>query len=334
MKVFKKNRTDSRREKRKGKLKRLREEIENKSVTELTMDVMFGVLKISAIMTVGAFIMYCSVQDKFKLDSATAISLKGDGVDVTLSRHDIKEYLEESERSAILNMADLCLHEEFYKDIDVSSEEDKEKISKLYDEYIESNYGSKKDFLSYKKVYQLSEDYIRRCMTIDVKQAKKLEQIEKEIKIDKASLDTEWETSKNSYRYLVCDMAVFSDEQYAEEFYNKALDGKEDFDKLDLQKAQVGKSEKVYIEDDRFMFSLEKKYKSRVISTLTSEGYPAVLVVKDRKVSRKDVESDMISNLKTINAKDKIAMEYDEFSNNLEIRVDSNEINSKELEEE
>lgn len=322
--------------KKAGKTKKDRKSIKERiyaiDIDTLTFSIIKGLLKYGGAALLGAFVMYCSVKEDFKLSGSTAISLKGDGVDVSISRQDIKEYLEESDRQAILNMTDLAIHEEFYKDIDVSSKEDQQKIQKYYDAYIKEVYGDKKTFNSYQKVYKLSSDYIRRCMAIDVKQEKKLKEMEDSISIDKSSLETEWKTNKESYQYITCDAVVFMNQEDADNFYSQATLGKPDYDSLDLTKAQVGYDEKIYFNDSRLKYSLSKKYKSDVISTYTVDGYPMVMVVSDRKVTQKDLKSDMVSALKSLNAKDKLSAKYDEFESSLEISVESEKVDNSKIE--
>lgn len=313
---------------------KIKKSVGGKSINELTFKVTGKILKYGAVGMAGAFCMYCSIQDDFKLSSSTAVSIKGDGVNVNVTRQDIKGYLEESDRQAILNMTDLIMHEEFYKNIDISSEEDQSRLKEYYNDYIEENYGDKDTYSTYREVYKLSDDYIIRCMAIDVKQEKKLKEVEKKLKIDDDSLDMEWKTNKESYQYITCNVAIFNSQNDADKFYSGAVIGKPDYEGMDLSTSQIGYDEKVYLNDSRFKYSLSSKYKSNVISTYTSDGYPVVLVVTDRKVKRKELESDMVSALKTLNAKENIDMQYEEFQKSLEIKVESEKVENSTVDKE
>lgn len=318
------------------KLKLSARNVENyfkgKSVNELTLKFLGKALKYGAVGMVGAFCMYCSVQNDFKLSSSTALSIKGEGVNINITRQDIKSYLEESDREAILNMTDLIMHEEFYKDVSIDSEEDKKRLNEFYESYISENYGSNEVYEKYKTVYKLSDDYILRCMALDVKQEKKLEELEKEIEIDDESIDMEWETNKESYQYIVGDVIVFESEENANKFYQSALNGELDYDSLDFSSTQLGYGEKVYFNDSRLRYSLSNKYENDIISTYTSDGYPVVLVVSDRKVKKKQLKSDMVASLKKLNATQKLDMQYDIFQKSLEIKIESETVDNSVVE--
>lgn len=309
----------------------LKERIESIDIDKVTFRVLSGIMRYGFAGLAGAFIMYCAIHEDFKLSSSTAFSLKGKDTNVVITRQDIKEYLDESDRQAILNMTDLVIREEFYKDIDISSKEEQKKLKKYYDSYIAETYGNKSTFNTYKKVYKISSDYINRCMAINVKQEKKLAEIEAELEIDSSSIDTEWKTNKESYQYVTCDAVVFSNEESAEEFYSKALVGDVDYDSLNLATAQVGYDEKIYFNDSRLKYSLSKKYESDVISTYTADGYPIVMIVSDRKATKKQLKKDIESNLRNATAKDKLNARLESFENSLEISVESEKVNTEEL---
>lgn len=307
----------------------LREKIGNINVTGLSLKITCKMLKYLLVGTVGAFVVYCCIKDDFKLSGSTAFSLKGDGVNVTVTRQEIKDYLEESDRQAILNMVDLRINEEFLKDVPVYTDEDIEKIDKYYDAYVDETYGDKATFNAYRKVYKLSDDYIRRCMVINVKKEKRLNQLKRSIKIDSDSLKTEWNTNKESYQYVICDAVIFRNVKTADEFYEKAVNGEVTAKDSEELKTQIGYDEKIYFNDSRLQYSLSSKYESDIIYTYTSDGYPIILFVSDRKVNKKDLTNDMENTLKTVNAQDKYDAEFNEFEESLDIYVESDKVENR-----
>lgn len=307
----------------------LREKIGNINVAGLSLKITCKMLKYLLAGTVGAFVVYCCIKDDFKLSGSTAFSLKGDGVNVTVTRQEIKDYLEESDRQAILNMVDLKINEEFLKDVPAYTDEDIEKIDKYYDAYVEETYGDKATFNAYRKVYKLSDDYIRRCMVINIKKEKRLNQLERSIKIDSDSLKTEWDTNKESYQYVICDAVIFRNVKTADEFYEKAVNGEVTAKDAEELKTQIGYDEKIYFNDSRLQYSLSNKYGSDVIYAYTSDGYPIILFVSDRKVNKKDLTNDMKDSLRTINAQDKYDAEFNEFEESLDIYVESDKVENR-----
>lgn len=307
-------------------MKRLKKTFEDKSVSELTLMFIGKSVKYGIAGLVGAFLMYSSIHDDFNLSTATAIKIVGDGVDLSFTRKDIEDYLNESDRQAIIDMTDLIVHEEFYKDIDISSKEDKMRIQEFYNKYIEDNYGDVATYNTYKEVYSISDDYILRCMAIDVKQEKRLAQLEREIEISEDSLNTEWGSNKEAYQYMVCDLAIFKSQEASDDFYKGLIDSSKSFKDLDLTEVQVGYDEKIYLRDDRLKYSLTSKADSDIIRTLTNDGYPVVLKVSERKFKREELNEDMIEALRILNAEQQLDFEYKKFQESLEIEIESEKV--------
>jgi hypothetical protein len=167
-------------------------------------------------------------------------------------------------------------------------------------------------------------------MTIDVKQEKKLKSLENEIDIDNVSLDAEWETNSDMYKYITADLAIFESAKEADEFYTKCKSGDIDFSGLDESRVQLGFGEKIYINDNRLSDSLENKIKENVVKCYTVEGYPIVLIVDKRAVSKKSLLKDIEDNLKKIKAQEILQLEFDEFRDSLDIKIETEEVKIKE----
>lgn len=278
---------------------------------------------------IGSFLMYCSVQGQYKLDSSRVISIKNKDICIDVSRKDMSDYLEEAERNAILDEADLRVKEEFYRDIDVSSEKWKKVIDTKYNKYIETYYDNEKTYDAYRKVYKLSKEFVMRQLTVEAKMQKYLEDIAKETKINDESAKYEWKLNSKSYKYAKCDIVVFNDDEYLNTFLDMTKKGYPDYSKLDLNKVQISTEQELTFNDDRVVVDLGKSRKGDVLVSTTSDGFTCAIIVKDVIDDYDSLKSRIKSSLSELHAKEYHDNEFDKFYKSLDIYVQEEKVSNE-----
>lgn len=278
---------------------------------------------------IGAFLMYCSVQGQYKLDSSRVISIQNEDVHIEVSRKEMRDYLEEAERNAILDEADLRVKEEFYKDIDVSSDKWKKVIDTKYNKYIETYYDNEQTYDAYSKVYKLSKEFVMRQLTVEAKMQKYLESIAKETKINDESAEAEWELNSESYKYAKCDVVVFNDDEYLNTFLDMTKKGYPDYSKLDLNKVQISTEQELTFNDERVVADFSTSKKGDVLVSTTSDGFTCAIIVKDVTQDYDSLKSRIKNSLAELHAQEYHDSEFDKFYESLDVYVQEEKVSSE-----
>ena len=278
---------------------------------------------------IGAFLMYCSVQGQYKLDSSRVISIQNEDVHIEVSRKEMRDYLEEAERNAILDEADLRVKEEFYKDIDVRSDKWKKVIDTKYNKYIETYYDNEQTYDAYSKVYKLSKEFVMRQLTVEAKMQKYLEGIAKETKINDESAEAEWELNSESYKYAKCDVVVFNDDEYLNTFLDMTKKGYPDYSKLDLNKVQISTEQELTFNDERVVADFSTSKKGDVLVSTTSDGFTCAIIVKDVTQDYDSLKSRIKSSLAELHAQEYHDSEFDKFYESLDVYVQEEKVSSE-----
>ena len=282
------------------------------------------ILKYGTTATLASFLTFASLQSGSYSDSKEVIAFKNDEVNVKLSRRDIKSYLEECERNAILNMTDLSIMDKFY-DVELT-DKDWDNINKSYQEYIANNYESDEYYETVKEVYKVSEEFAKLCIKVEYKKEKMIDEMISEASVTSEDIDYEWQTNKISYQYVRGELAVFRNENEAKKFYEGVTSGDMKYSDISEGIAQVSEDEKVYYLDDRLLTKIENTEVGQILYLYTSDGYGAVLRVNEVFDQKQQLKGDIVKYLKESKCRSSLNYSYDEYYNSLSVSIDGESI--------